>query len=72
MDTGRAVITLARYRARTIIRAQLRSAGHKLTTIRYSDLVARADTYLAQHPELREWAQSAVAELTSGAPRTKP
>jgi|SRR5215471_3970319 len=59
----RATHALARYRAMTILKAQYRSAGKRLTGVRHSQLQAEANALLATHPECWEWAQEAVTNI---------
>jgi hypothetical protein len=49
-----------------------RSAGRKPTSIRYRELCEDADRYLNEHrEEMMAWAQRAVAEIISAAPRKR-
>ena len=48
---GIAINVLARHRALNLTKAQLRSAGLKVSHFSRRDLVVRAEAYLAQHRE---------------------
>ena len=48
-DLSFAIATLARYRAKKLTGQRLRSAGIKVSTVRYCDLRMQSDRYLAEH-----------------------
>jgi hypothetical protein len=48
-DLSFAIATLARYRAKKLTGQRLRSAGIKVSTVRYCDLRMQPDRYLAEH-----------------------
>ena len=48
-DRSFAIATLARYRAKKLTGQRLRSAGIKVSTVRYCDLRMQPDRYLAEH-----------------------
>ena len=69
---ARATTTLARYKSRQMVKQIYRSAGRKATSIRYRELCEDADRYLNEHrEEMMAWAQRAVAEIISAAPRKR-
>ena len=52
-----------RYLARKAIRRQFQAAGLKLTYVKYSDIVAAANEYAREHPELIAEAIEAVRNV---------
>jgi len=68
----RAAITLSRYQALRLVKAQHRSAGRKLHMIKMSELRTEADRYFDEHrSELLDWAAPRVAKLLSAEPRKR-
>lgn len=55
--------TLARHKARQIIRQRYRDAGRKVYSISIAELHRDADEYLNAHPELVAWACAALTSL---------
>jgi hypothetical protein len=65
-----AVNALARLAARRAVVAELRDQGHRVGMLKASTISAKANEYLAQHPELYAQAH-ATAELFKMGDRVK-
>jgi hypothetical protein len=69
LSPDRAVLILARHKARQVIRQRYREAGRKLQSVRMAELRDDADVWLAAHPELIAQARELVSKSTLSAPR---
>jgi hypothetical protein len=56
MDLHAAIIAIARYEARQIIKKQLYAKGTKLQSVESSEITIAADQYIEDHPEMIEQA----------------
>ena len=52
MNMNGAVMTLARYEARQIIKRELYGQGIKLASVEASDITRKANQYVDDHPEI--------------------
>jgi hypothetical protein len=57
-----AIITLARYRARQLVRQRLLDQGRKLSSAAPRDVVEAADDLLAQQPEIFDEAREMIRQ----------
>ncbi len=63
LSPERWTVGLARYKALQCVRAQYRAAGRRVTGVKASVLRREAEAYMASHPEVMEWAATAVTKL---------
>jgi hypothetical protein len=64
-DMNATTMTLARYEAIKIVKAQLRASGLRLGSFEQRDITARARAYLSDHPELVQLAAHRIATTPS-------
>jgi hypothetical protein len=55
-------LTLARYRAKQIVKERWRALGHRLTDAEPRDVIEAADAWIADQPELLEQALEEVRQ----------
>jgi hypothetical protein len=59
-----AVMTLARYHARQVIKRELYAQGIKLAHIEASEITRKANQYVEDHPEIVAFAMNSTAVLS--------
>jgi hypothetical protein len=65
MNMYAAVMTLARYEARQIIKRQLYAQGIKLQCVEAAEITRAADQYIDDHPELIAYASEQYQSLVA-------
>jgi hypothetical protein len=62
MTMNGAIITLARYRAKQLVKQRLWDRGIKLSTVTFRDVIEAAEVYIAEHPEILDEAREMIRQ----------